>query len=118
MQRWLNTLRMLVAEYALTVDIILVKSNTNLVDQLTRVPKRWLNLHKEGTQPVQSVCAAAKIKLDAHQVANIHRKTGHPGMKRTLYFVRLIDPSVSSGVVKECEACQTTDPAPVHWQKG
>lgn len=43
-------------------------------------------------------------------------------MKRTLYFVRLIDPSVSSGVVKavvkECEACQTIDPAPVHWRKG
>lgn len=73
-RRWLNTLHELVAEYGLTVDITLVKSNMNLADWLTRVPRRWLNLHKEGTEPVQSVCATAKTKLDAQQVANIHQK--------------------------------------------
>ena len=47
---------------------------------------------------------------------------GHPGVKRTLYFVKLVSPEVSKAavreVVRECEACQSIDPTPVSWKAG
>lgn len=70
--------------------------------------------HK-GAEPVQLGCATIR-KLIESQVAKIHQQSGHPGMKRTLYFARSADPSVSTtvtkSVIKSCEGCQSTDPAP------
>lgn len=60
--------------------------------------------------------------MNESQVADIHRQSGHPGNKWTLYFARSIDPLVSKeivrSVVKDCKACQAIDQAPVHWKKG
>lgn len=39
-------------------------------------------------------------------------------MKRTLYFVRRVDPAVTRADVKHCEAYQSADPEPEQWQKG
>lgn len=121
--RWhLETLRALVEEYALTMTVTLVKSCQNRADSLTRVPQRWLEVHKKGGEPVQVSCATATSQLNKHQVTHIHQQSGHPGVKRTLYFARIVDPTVSKelikSVVRTCEACQSIDPAPVHWKKG
>ena len=66
-------------------------------------------------------CAAVMSHLSKNQVTDIHKKSGHPGIKRTLYFARIIDPTVSKelvkSVVRACEACQSIDPAPIHWGK-
>ena len=63
-------------------------------------------------------CCNAPIK----QKSSDWHKSGHPGVKRTLYFERIIDPTVSKelvrSVVRNCEACQLIDPVPVHWEKG
>ena len=62
---------------------------------------------------MQLVCAFMVTKLDACQIADIHKQTGHLGIKRALYFVRSVDPSASikvvKSVVRECEACQCID---------
>ena len=68
----------------------------------------------EATEPV---CAASMGELDATHIRTIPRSCGHPGVKRTHYFVKLVSPEVSKAavreVVRECEECQSIDPAPV-----
>ena len=58
-------------------------------------------------------CAIVTRQLSKIQVTDIHQKSGHPGVKRTLYFVRIIDLTVSKelvrSVVRACEACQSID---------
>ena len=66
---------------------------------LTRVPHRWMDLLKEVREPM----LGRQLDMD------IHRQSGHPGAKRTLYFARLFDPQVSketaNSVVKACKTC-------------
>ena len=50
-RRWLNTLKELVEEYKLTVDVILFPSNKNMADRLTRVPQRWFTTMKWENGP-------------------------------------------------------------------
>ena len=104
------------------IDVKLVKSYQNRADSLTRVPYRWMDLLKEGKEPVLESCAMVRRRLDKDQVADIHHQSGHPGLKRTLYFARLVDPQVSKetakSVVKACKTCRSIDPAPVCWKKG
>ena len=40
-RRRLSTIKKLVDEYELSVDVTLVTSNSNFVDRLTRVPQKW-----------------------------------------------------------------------------
>ena len=52
-----------------------------------------------------------------------HQEAGHPGVRRTLYFVRRdIDRSVSRRMVQsavtKCQICQSVDPAPAKWRHG
>ena len=120
-RRRLGTLRALVEEYVLTMDITLVKSCQNRTDSLTKVPQRRLDLHKKGGEPMPASCAAVTSQLSKSQVTDIHQKSGHPGVKRTLYFASIIDLTVSKelrSVVRACEACQSINPAPVRWKKG
>ena len=56
----LGTLRSLAQEYRLTINVKLVKSCQNRTDSLTRVPHRWMDLLKEGKEPVLESCAMVK----------------------------------------------------------
>ena len=108
-RRRLGTLRLLAKEYGLTIDMKLVKSCQNCADGLTRVPRRGMDFLKEGKEPVVESCAMVGRRLDEDQVADINHQSGHPGVKRTLYFAKLVDPQVSketaNSVVKVCETC-------------
>ena len=121
-RRRLGTLRLLTKEYGLTIDVKLVKSCQNRTDSLTRVLCRWMDLLKEGKEPVIESCAMVGRQLDKDQEADIHPQSEHPGVKWTLYFARLVDPQVSKetakSVVRACETCRSIDLAPVHWKKG
>ena len=121
--RWrLDTIKKLVKEYALLMDVSLVKTSQNKADQLTRVPQRWLDAIKRNTGPVQPACTASVSSVGLDQIKIVHRQSGHPGVWRTLYFVKQIAPGVSKvavkTVIRECEECQSIDPAPVPWSKG
>ena len=56
-RQWLGTLRSLVKEYGLTIDVKLVKSCQKHADSFNRVPRRWMDLLKEGKEPVLESCA-------------------------------------------------------------
>ena len=118
----LGTLQSLMKEYGLTIDMKLMKSSQNRADSLTRVLRRWMDLLKEGKEPVLKSCAIVGRQLDKDQVADIYHQSGHPGVKWTLYFTRSVDLQVSKetakSVVKACKTCQAIDPAPVRWKKG
>ena len=76
---------------------------------------------KEGGEPVLANCTRVEGWLGPDQVAKVHRQSGHPGVNRTLYFARIVDPHVSKkdvrSIVKACETCRSIDPAPVRWKK-
>ena len=112
----------LVKEYALLMNVSLVKSSQNKADRLTRVLQRWLDAIKRNTGPVQPACTASVSSFGLNQIKIVHRQSSQLGVRRTLYFVRQISPGVSKAAVKtivrECEECQSIDPASVHWSKG
>ena len=121
-RRRLDTIIKLMKEYVLSMNVSLVKSSQNKADWLTRVPQRWLDAIKRNTGPVQPACTASVSSVGLDQIKIVHRQSGHPGVRRTLYFVKQISPGVSKAavktVVRECEECQSIDPVPVHWSKG
>lgn len=114
-RRRLETLKNIVTEYDLDVQVRSVPSVENRADVLTRVPKRWLS----SSDRHQEVCAGAVIEAD---IAAVHETSGHPGIRRTLHLCRRLDPSVTKKkvqqVVRQCPACQSIDPAPQRWQHG
>lgn len=55
----LYMLMKLLNEYALSMDVTLVKSSQNKADQLTSVPQRWIDAIKRNTEPVQPTCTAS-----------------------------------------------------------
>ena len=67
-------------------------------------------------------CAAASNGLESACMWNIHQFSGHPGVHRTLYLVRMVSPRVLKAavreVIKNCNKCQSIDPTPVHWKIG
>ena len=120
-RRRLGMIIKLVKEYALLMNVSLVKSSQNKAGRFTRVPQRWLDAIKSKTGPVQPACTASVSSVGLYQIKIVHRKSSHPGVRRTLYFVKQIAPGVSKAYVKtvrECEECQSIDQASVHWSKG
>ena len=91
------------------IDVALVKSHANRADPFTRVPQRWLDALKKEAEPIEPVCAVSIGELDLAHIRTIHRSCGHPGVKRTYYFVKLVSPEVCKAavreVVRECEEC-------------
>lgn len=121
-RRRLATLTETTKEYDLVIDVTLVQSCLNQADRLTRVPRRWLDLPKEVNESAPVNCAAVGHRLSPEHINDVHCQSGHPGVNRTLYFARLVDPSVSRRAVKSvvgsCNTCRSIDPAPVRWKKG
>ena len=64
-RRRLNTIKELVEEYELAVDVELVRSQANRADQLTRVPQRWLDVLQKETEPV---CAASMEEQESTRI--------------------------------------------------
>ena len=71
-RRRLETIRKLVTEYNLSVDAVLVTSNCNLADRLTRVPQRWYNAMKKEAGLVPLLCAASVEAADKIREIQTH----------------------------------------------
>jgi len=99
-RRRLSMLKSLIEEYRLELKVSLVTSGCNLADTLTCVPQKWHRMVNGRELPSQEVCGAAADPLIAEQIAEIHHATGHHGVKRTLYFVRKMDPGRSKKEVQ------------------
>uniref|UniRef100_A0A5S6QNM3 Integrase catalytic domain-containing protein n=1 Tax=Trichuris muris TaxID=70415 RepID=A0A5S6QNM3_TRIMR len=109
----------LVEEYDLDLTVTLVKSADNKADTLTRVPRQWL---VPPNRDEATAYAAAATTQCEQVVAEVHHAAGHPGVRRALYFAKRRDPTVSkrvvSRIVRQCDICQSIDPAPVKWRRG
>ena len=75
-RRRLYTIIKLVKEYALSMNVSLVKSGQNQADRLTRVPQRWLDAIKRNTGPVQPTCIASVSSVRLDQIKIVHRQSG------------------------------------------
>ena len=117
-----STLKELVKEYMLTMDVTLVLSTQNIADRLTQVPHQWFEVMKKESRPEPLISAAHADELDASQIMAIHRGSGHSGMRRTTYFVRRICTTIAKAAVKSAiqmsEECQSIDRAPIQQEKG
>ena len=92
----------------------MVKSAENKADQLTRVPKRWLNRREEF------VAAPALTEEEEKQelIRRSHNRH-HLGVDRSLYVMQRTYPEQGvtrqevEQVVKNCPECLSVDPSPV-----
>ncbi|XP_065668032.1 uncharacterized protein LOC136088275 [Hydra vulgaris] len=118
-RRRLSVLQQLIEEYNVSVEVKLIPSKDNLVDALTRVRSRWLN--KLTVPEFRNSCMGI-VATKAESISDIHQRTGHFGVNRTLKFVRKAIPTATENdvrnVIKSCEPCQSIDPAPIRWEKG
>ena len=120
-RRRLDALASLVKEYGLSVDAVLVRSEHNRADSLTRVPQRWFDIVRKAAEPPYCASAVSPSKHDFGWIRSIYHRSGHPGVRRTLYFIRQVDPTVSKAsvrtVVRNCKKYQSTDPPPTRWPR-
>ena len=132
-RRRIEMIKQLVEELQLSVTVGLVRSSQNPADALTRVPKTWMCAAKA---PAARVTAAAGREsrddgescvsatgVDVARARKIHETTGHQGIRRTLWYVRremgpMVRRSVVRDIIRQCDVCQSIDPAPVRWQPG
>ena len=126
-RRCLNTLKAICEEYSLEVIVHRVNSAVNRADALTRVPRKWLTArNKLGECPeglMSGVACASVCAVGQHQnILKVHHDCGHPGVRRTSYFVRRVDPTVMrcqvQQVVSSCQMCRSVDPSPERWRAG
>ena len=121
-RRRVDTIKALVDEYGITLEIELVRSECDRADALTRVSQKWLGMPNVCEKPAVAVCGGANESLSDERIVRIHEETGHHGIKRTLYFSRKLSPAVTKKdvrrVAKACQVCQSIDPAPIKWARG
>ena len=118
-RRRVDTIKALVDEYGIALDIKLVRSECNRADVLTRVSQKWLGKSNECEKPIVAVCGGAIESLCDETIARIHEETGHHGIKRTdAVFLAKVEPgsdkegraagrqSVSSVSVHRSSSCK------------
>ena len=105
-KRRLATLKALVDELGLTLEVKLVASKDNKADVLTRVPRDWLRSRDGGLVSCVSL---------TDNIRHLHNKH-HMGVERSLYLAKRVEPGVTrqqvKRVVQGCERCNSIDPAP------
>ncbi|XP_067932994.1 uncharacterized protein [Watersipora subatra] len=113
-KRRLGVIRDTIAEYGLAVSVHFVPSVENKADQMTRVPRHWLEYREADCEAaeVSAVIFSGKSPKDAICAAHLLH---HLGADRMLYLARQIRKDPSREQVKTnlagCEACQRIDPA-------
>ena len=114
-KRRLGIFKNLVDELGLRIEIKLVESAKNKADILTRVRPKWLELVRRVEKESSLEGLAALSIRDSHAMH-------HMGVERSLYLARKVEPSVRRGqiekVVRECQRCQSIDPAPRTHREG
>ena len=95
----------------MTVDMVLVPSNKNITDRLTRVPQWWFTAMKMENGPEPLIGAIHVDELDADQIIAIPRSSGYPEVWHTIYFVRRICPATPRAAVKmTIRTCEEASP--------
>ena len=96
-RRRLSVLQQLIEEYNVSVEVKLTPSKDNLADALTRVRSRWLN---KLTVPECWNSCMGIAAMKAESISDIHQRTRHFGVNRTLNFVRKTTPTATENDVR------------------
>lgn len=117
-KRRLGTLKALVEELGITIEVRLVPSKDNKADVLTRVKKEWLC----QTSKVDFRRKGAAISAATNSVVKDLHDQHHMGVERSWYLAKEVDPTITKQqvkeVVKNCARCQSIDPAPLQHEVG
>ena len=101
-KRRLGTLKSIVQELGMSLKVMLVKSEENKADAMTRVKK---------IRPARQNAACPSVE----SVRKMHEQH-HFGVERSWFLAKQVDKEVEKDVVKtvvrECQRCQSIDPAP------
>ena len=133
-RRRLDTLREVIDEEGLDVQIRLVPSAKNLADALTRVPKTWWQTREDAIVPAAFVAVSAeRASVDGelserhattlHDVWKLHERC-HFGVDRTLELAKErfgagISRRMVRKVVSRCDRCARIDPTvSIRWDHG
>lgn len=107
-KRRLCVLKELVSEFNLCVKTVCVASGSNKADSLTRVKSSWLQCVKKEADDTDIVAAGL-------EEVRKHHEQHHFGVERSWYLMKEMEPGVTKEevkkVVRECERCQSIDPA-------
>ena len=80
----------------------------------------WYN--EAGIQSSATDICSLNDQLTPEQICVIHRKSRHPGICRTTYFVQRVYPATMKAMIKaamhSCKECQRINLVPTWWQKG
>ena len=131
-RRRVDVIRELVNEFKLEMTVTLVRSEQNPADALTRVPKEWLRAERSGDEqssepPLVAAAAATRGReitdSDMATIRAVHGNIGHQGIRRTLWYLRRdghpwATKSAVRAVIRQCDTCQSIDPAPTRWRHG
>lgn len=118
-RRRLSILSDIINECDLKIDPILVPTNENPADRLTRVPKQWL---KRDTCFVVDA-APCEERNRKEKIRQVHEVT-HCGVEKTIHLINCADPDLTpsydevKSVISECAPCSSIDPSPVRWDRG
>ena len=111
-RRCVDTIKALVDEYGLTLDIELVRSECNRAVSLTHVSRKWLGMPNGCEKPAVAVCGVAIESLSDERIAIIHEETGHHGIKGDAVFLAEVEPG---GDKERCSAGrQSVSSVPVY----
>ena len=99
-RRRLETIKSLVEEYGLSMDVSLIPSIQNLSDPMIQVLQRWLERMKSATEPVPLTCAARSNEMTSSQIMNVHESSRHHGIRRSVYFPRRVCPMITKADVR------------------
>ena len=112
-KRRLGILKSLIQELGLQVTVRLVKSEVNKADALTRIRKKWMI--------VESNIGCVGLDHKSIQLKDMHEKH-HMGVERSWFLAKKVDETVGKDevkkVVRECQQCQSIDPAPTTHVQG
>lgn len=113
-KRRLNLVKDLITEYELEMQISLVKTSENKADELTRVPRKWLN---------ERTCSVNALVPDIIDNLRTLHDTHHLGVDRTLHLAQgrwgsAVCRKDVLQIIEACQVCKRVDPAPVHWEPG
>ena len=128
-RRRVAVFRQLVTEYDLEATVALVPSAANRADELTRVPREWLQQSAASSDmspppPGPAAAAAVTAVASAEEVHAVHANVGHQGVRRTLWYARRelgtrrVTRTMVREVVRRCQTCASIDPAPERWTGG
>lgn len=126
-RRRLDTLREIIEVEKIQIEPVLVPTEENLADRLTRVPKYWQHIEKDWLENISAQFAGAGVELDSHtlfhDIKAIHDRC-HFGVERTLNLAKeklgtQVSKKIVKKVVSRCDRCAKIDPSiQFRWEQG